>query len=177
MGPNDGNPTARRGEGDTRTLHGPRADANSAPSRGAPSRAGRAGSRPVRTPSGENDPHEIYLRLTREQVGELMGTVRERRTPGMSDVLAGWLAREEIPPLPFWESRYRESVRGGEFSLSTLKGLLVFSCLLDGWPVGVKDVADRLQMHQSAAHRYLATFLILGLVEQHPKTRKYQLVR
>jgi hypothetical protein len=115
--------------------------------------------------------------LTRQQVGELMCNVRERRTLGISDVLEGWLAREEVPPLPFWENRYRESVRGGEFSLSTLKGLLVFSCLLDGEPAGVKDVADRLQMHQSAAHRYLATFLILGLVEQNPKTRKYRLAR
>ena len=95
----------------------------------------------------------------------------------MPELLAGLLAREEIPPFPYWEELYREDARGGEFSLSILKGLLVLAYLLSGEPVGVIYLATRLQLGPSATHRYLSTFVLLGLVEQDPKTRKYRLAR
>jgi hypothetical protein len=93
----------------------------------------------------------------------------------MPQLLAGLVAHEEIPPFPYWEARYREDVRGGQFSLSTLKAILVLAHLVGGQPLGIIDIADRLQMGSSAIHRYLGTLQILGLVEQDPKSRKYRL--
>ncbi len=93
----------------------------------------------------------------------------------MPQLLAGLVAREEILPFPYWEERYREDVRGGQFSLSTLKAILVLAHLVGGEHLGIIDIAERLQMGSSAIHRYLGTLKILGLVEQDPKTRKYWL--
>lgn len=168
---------SRRGEAATSPRRGPRADARGAPSDSAPPRAGRAG-RSARDPScAADDTRAIYLRLTPQQVGELACKAHDDETIGMLEVLAGRFAREKIPPFPYWEKRYRQNARGSEFLLSTLKGLLVFAHLLGGEPVGVTDLAARLQLKPSAIHRYLGTLLILGLAQQHPKTRKYRLAR
>jgi hypothetical protein len=93
----------------------------------------------------------------------------------MPQLLAGLVAREEIPPFPYWEAHYREDVRGGQFSLSTLKAILVLAHLAGGEQLGLIDIADRLRMGASGIHRYLGTLRILGLVEQDPKSRKYRL--
>ncbi len=93
----------------------------------------------------------------------------------MSKLLAGLVAREEIPPFPYWEARYREDVRGGQFSLSTLKAMLVLAHMASGEGVGITNLAERVQMRTSAIHRYLGTLQILGIVKQDLKTRKYRL--
>jgi hypothetical protein len=119
-------------------------------------------------------PTSVYLLLTHHQVREL---AREAHGAGphFSDLLSGLLSRDEVPPFPYWERRYREDVSGGDFSLSALKGLLVLTQLLEGEPIGVKALAEQLQMKPTATHRYLKTLLVLGLVEQDPRTHKYRL--
>lgn len=163
----------RRGEAETR--RSPRADLRAGPSPSAPSRAGRAG-RPARKSSSAVDgSRAVCVWLTPQQVGKVLREARESEAIAISQLLAGLVAREKIPPFPHWEARYREDVRGGQFSLSTLKAILVLAHLVGGERVGVTDIAARLQMQSSAIHRYLGTLQILGLVEQDPKTRKYWL--
>lgn len=93
----------------------------------------------------------------------------------MSVLLSGLASRVEIPPFSVWEERYREDIDGARFSLSLLKGLVVVACLLGGEPVGVNELAARLQTGTSTAYRYLNTLLILELAEQDPKTHRYRL--
>jgi hypothetical protein len=116
--------------------------------------------------------------LTNGQIAKLKREVQEHRPLGLLDAFAGWSAREEIPPFPVWEARYGKSLQ--EFSLSTLKVMLVLACLLDLEPdelIRATEIAERVQIHPSVVHRYLATLLALRLVEQNHKTRKYRLVR
>ncbi len=104
-----------------------------------------------------------------------MRKIRRRDVATLADVLAGVLATENMPSVPEWEHRYQEEIRRGRFSGSMLKGLLLLAHLLSGEPVGVNDLATRLQLSQSTTHRYLVTLVCLGLVDQEPKTRKYRL--
>ncbi len=105
----------------------------------------------------------------------MLREARESDAIKMPQLLTGLVARDEIPPFPYWEKRYREDVKGGQFSLSTLKAMLVLAHLVDGEHLGIIDLAERLQMGASAIHRYLATLQLLELVEQDPKSRKYRL--
>jgi DNA-binding MarR family transcriptional regulator len=167
--------TTQRGEGETRARPSPRANLCADSSPRAPSRAGRAG-RPARKSSRTSDDFRaVCVQLTPQQVGGVLREARASETITMPELLAGLVAREEIPPFPHWEARYRKDVRGGQFSLSTLKAMLVLAHLADGEQLGIIDLATRLQMGSSAIHRYLGTLQILGLVEQDPKTRKYWL--
>jgi hypothetical protein len=165
----------QRGEAETRVRRKPRADVRAGLSPSAPSRAGRAG-RPARKSShAGNDSRAVSLRLTEQQVVEVLREALASEAIKMPQLLAGLVAREEIPPFPYWEALYREDVRGGQFSLSTLKAILVLVHLVGGEHLGIVDIANRLQMKSSAIHRYLGTLQILGLVEQDPKSRKYWL--
>ena len=56
-----------------------------------------------------------------------------------------------------------------------MKGLLLLAHLASGEPTSIKNLADELAMGPSTTHRYMHTLLILGLIEQDPKTRKYRL--
>jgi hypothetical protein len=110
----------------------------------------------------------VHLHLTSQQVSKV---VREACGGGasLSVLLAGPVSCVEILPFPVWEKRYREDTNGSRFSVSLLKGLVVFACLLRGEPVSVSDLAARLQTGTSTAYRYLNTLLILELIEQDPK--------
>lgn len=120
------------------------------------------------------DEGPVQLRLTSQQVSKV---VRETCGGGasLSVLLSGLAAREEIPPFPTWEARYRADSDGSRFSLSLLKGLVVIACLLRGEPMSVNDLAATLQTGTSTAYRYLNTLLILELAEQDPKTNRYRL--
>jgi DNA-binding MarR family transcriptional regulator len=93
----------------------------------------------------------------------------------MTQLLAGLIAHEDIPPFLYWEARYRDDVRGGEFSLSTLKAILVLAHLVGAEHMSIMDIAKQLQVGPSVIHRYLSTLQVLGIVEQDPETRKYRL--
>jgi biotin operon repressor len=104
-----------------------------------------------------------------------MRAASERQATTMTQLLAGLIVPEDIPPFPYWEARYWGEVRASEFSLSTLKAVLVLAHLVGGEYLSLIDIAKRLQMGSSAIHRYLSTLRILGIVEQDPETRKYRL--
>jgi DNA-binding IclR family transcriptional regulator len=63
-------------------------------------------------------------------------------------------------------------------SRSLLLGLLVFAAFpTDGASRGNLEVARMLGMNPSTAHRYISTFLEVGLLERDAGTRRYRLAR
>jgi Fic family protein len=61
-------------------------------------------------------------------------------------------------------------------SRSLLSGLLVFATFpANGESLGNIEVARMLGMNPSTAHRYISTFLELGLLERDAGTRRYRL--
>jgi biotin operon repressor len=90
-------------------------------------------------------------------------------------LLSGRVSRREIPPLSVWEERSRVAADKSQVSSSLVKGILLLAYLVSGEPTSIKDLAEELGMSPSTTHRYMHTLLILGLIEQDPKTRKYRL--
>jgi hypothetical protein len=69
--------------------------------------------------------------------------------------------------------------RQGNLSIPTasgsiLRGMLVLATVPVEQPVRVIDVARALRMPSPTVHRYLHTWLLLGLLEQDPDTRAYR---
>jgi DNA-binding IclR family transcriptional regulator len=65
--------------------------------------------------------------------------------------------------------------RPGRYSSSLVAGLAVLTCFTAELPVrGIAEMADALDLGRSTTHRYAATLVTLGYLEQGP-SRKYQL--
>jgi hypothetical protein len=63
-----------------------------------------------------------------------------------------------------------------KLSTSLVRGLLVLSILpRSGETVGIVELARRLEMSASTAHRYLQTLMIAGLARRDEQTREYGL--
>jgi IclR helix-turn-helix domain len=63
-------------------------------------------------------------------------------------------------------------------SASLMRGLLVFAALpSDGRSMRGLDLSRLLGIGPSTIHRYLATLVVLGLVEQDPSSRSYRLAK
>lgn len=61
------------------------------------------------------------------------------------------------------------------YSQSLETGLLVMKGFSAEYPVqGIAEVADRLEASRSTVHRYMTTLVALGMLEQHPRTRRYR---
>ncbi len=67
-------------------------------------------------------------------------------------------------------------LENSRLSRSLLAGLLMLASFpADGSYLRVAEAAKMLGMSPSTTHRYLATLLAVGLVEQDPRTRRYRL--
>jgi DNA-binding IclR family transcriptional regulator len=65
--------------------------------------------------------------------------------------------------------------RPGKFSSSLVAGLSMLTCFTREHPVrGIAEMADELDLGRSTTHRYAATLVTLGYLEQGP-SRKYRL--
>lgn len=61
------------------------------------------------------------------------------------------------------------------YSRSTLRALLVLGAFpSDGSERELTDVARQLDLSPSTTHRYIGTWMALGLLEQHPRSRRYR---
>jgi DNA-binding MarR family transcriptional regulator len=61
------------------------------------------------------------------------------------------------------------------YSRSTLRALLVLGAFpLDGEERELTDVAKQLDLSPSTTHRYIGTWMAVGLIEQHPRSRRYR---
>lgn len=112
--------------------------------------------------------HRISLELTPSQIEEILAaTARSDGANGLHQTLN---TDHRLP------ARFEALARNPRLSRSLLLGLLVFACFPpDGRSLAVGDVAERLEMNASTAHRYMATLLAAGLLEQDARSRRYRL--
>jgi hypothetical protein len=112
---------------------------------------------------------EVTLTLTAEQVAQVVDYVV------VSDGEHPWVfaSLEGIQALP--ASPLRE---GPELSAALLRGLVVLiSFPPDGAERSSKQVAQESGMAESTVHRYIRTWVAVGLLEQNQVTRQYRRVR
>jgi hypothetical protein len=108
----------------------------------------------------------ISIELTGTQVEEVVHEVSGR---GFVSELMRVLA-DAATPVP----SYRALAESPRLSRSLLLGLLVLASFpSDGSSLAVTEVAELLEMSASTTHRYLVTLLAVGLLRQHPQTRRY----
>ena len=109
----------------------------------------------------------ITIELTGPQIDRI---VRESgEGPAIAGLLRGIAGDRSMV------SRYEALADSPRLSRSLLLGLLVLASFPpDGGSLSVSDIAGRLGMSPSTTHRYLSTLLAVGLLEQDPRTRRYQ---
>jgi Fic family protein len=107
----------------------------------------------------------IRLELDSAQVNEIIRAASEGGSVALhlSEIPEG--ALDEFPA-------QLDSIR---FSRSLVLGLLTYAAFPDdGSYLGVKDIARRLGLNPSTAHRYISTLMVVGLIERDPRTRRYR---
>jgi hypothetical protein len=112
----------------------------------------------------------LTLELSRAQVEQVVRAASGNQS--ISASLAGMLESPE---------RLGRTLAGFDdtrLSRSLLWGLLVFAAFpADGDSLGNLEVARMLGMNPSTAHRYISTFLEVGMLERDAGTRRYRLAR
>lgn len=121
-----------------------------------------------------SEAREIGIVLSAAQIEHVVGAALDSGPPSIVALLAGLHAGQAVSRVSL-EERYRSELSEARLSHSLLRGLLVLSLLIDGSERGVSDIARRLDISSSTAHRYVSTLLAFGLVEQDQFTRKYRL--
>jgi predicted transcriptional regulator len=122
--------------------------------------------------SGDPGPasEPVYIELTQAQVDRV---VREAAGAGtMSALMAGLggvqRTLQEAP----------QQIEDRRLSRSLLSGLLLLACFpTDGTYLSNTEVARRVGMNMSTAHRYISTLVSVGLLERDPGTRQYRLAQ
>lgn len=113
------------------------------------------------------DEAEIAIRLTHAQVAQV---VRDAAgSSSLSRLLAGLGGPQALHSavLPLLDEH--------GYSRSTLRALLVLGAFpADGRGIELTDVARRLELSPSTTHRYVGTWMAVGLVEQDPVSRRYR---
>jgi hypothetical protein len=128
-------------------------------------------------------PGPVSITLSPAQVDGVVRAASQDRVPSIAVLVAGVLdpraARSSLRP-----AAERLSVGGDgdaealdrRLSRSLLRGLSLLRCLAaEGEAQGIVELAGRLGMSPSTAHRYALTLVELGLLERCPTTRKYRL--
>jgi hypothetical protein len=97
--------------------------------------------------------------------------------PTVTALLSGLMA--DVPVLRVeLEERYSTQLKDGALSVSMLRGFLVLACFLpERAERGISELSDRLELTVSTTHRYVATLVVLSVLEQNPATKKYRLPR
>ncbi len=107
----------------------------------------------------------VLIALTDEQVAHVAQQASPRPAELLPELSSGEGLREVVLPLleKVWCSR------------SVLRALLVLDALpLDGSGRGILDIARTLDISPSTTHRYMNTWMSLGLVQQNPRSRRYR---
>jgi predicted transcriptional regulator len=108
----------------------------------------------------------ISITLSPTQVNEVVHAASQNRTPSISAQITNTLAGRS------------ESIDSADprLSRSLLRGLSLLTHFgPDGEPRGIVELAEEVGLSPSTTHRYLATLVEFGLLEQCPKSRKYRL--
>jgi predicted DNA-binding transcriptional regulator len=139
----------------------------------ATSGAGKLEDRPV-APGPFLGGREIGIVLSPAQIEHVVGVALDSGPSSIAALLTGLHAKQSVSRASL-EKRYSSELSEARLSRSLLRGLLVLSLLIDGSERGVSDIARRLDISSSTAHRYVSTLLAFGLVEQDQFTRRYRL--
>jgi DNA-binding MarR family transcriptional regulator len=118
--------------------------------------------------TGEGAQERVLLELSQAQIDRVL---RDTVGTGNMSVLFSGLAqvRETL------ESS-QALLEDARLSRSLLCGLWLLAAFpADGSYVGNGEMADKLGMPISTAHRYIATLVAVGLVERDPASRRYRL--
>ena len=108
----------------------------------------------------------VSITLSPAQVDEVVRAASQSRTPSISTQIANTLG--DRPALA--------DSADPRLSRSLLRGLSLLTHFgPDGEPRGIVELARDVGMSPSTTHRYAATLVEFGLLEQCPKSRKYQL--
>jgi hypothetical protein len=110
---------------------------------------------------------DVTVRLTATQVAQVVR--QASNTPGLVTLLAGVsdlrALRQAIQPL----------LKDPKCSHSTFRALLVLVAFPpDGSERELSDIASALDMTPSTAHRYVRTWMALGLLQQNSHSRRYR---
>jgi DNA-binding transcriptional ArsR family regulator len=117
----------------------------------------------------EREIEGIAISLTPSQIGRVV-----RKAAGTGNVTALLAGRTNIEETL---AHKPELLKSANISRSLLIGLIVLcSVPSDGSYIGVVDLSRRLGKSASTTHRYLATLVEVGLVEQN-RSRGYRLAR
>jgi hypothetical protein len=109
----------------------------------------------------------VMLELTSSQVGSVVA-----QSAGSSTTLAALLTAVAESGA---EAAKLLAAVDVDYSRSTLRAVLLLSVLpADGSFMDLAQVASRLDTNKSTTHRYLKTWIALGLVEQDADTRRYR---
>jgi predicted transcriptional regulator len=116
----------------------------------------------------------VSIELSNAQVDQVVRAASQGGT--MSVLLSALEDPRWTPTLDSDEWPYPTQMDDRRLSRSLLSGLLVLSCFpVDGAPLGIAELARRLDMNTSTTHRYVSTLLAVGLLERDPDTRRYRL--
>jgi hypothetical protein len=110
---------------------------------------------------------DVTVRLNSTQVAQVVR--QASNTPGLVTLLSAVddlrALRQAIQPL----------LNDAKCSHSTLRALLVLVAFpSDGSERELIDIAGALDMTPSTAHRYVRTWMALGLLEQNSRSRRYR---
>lgn len=110
---------------------------------------------------------DVRITLTDGQVEQVVRAVAGR--PGVVDLLS------EVSGLDMLRSVAIPMLDDLRCSRSTLRALLVLAAFPgDGSERELADVARELEFSPSTTHRYIVTWLTVGLLEQEPRSRRYR---
>jgi hypothetical protein len=119
---------------------------------------------PVPAVSGDRG---VLIELTDGQVARVL-----REASGRVDLAA--LLRD-VGELDVVSEVVLPLLEDGAYSRSVLRALLVLNALpLDGSERELTDVSRELALSPSTTHRYIGTWMAVGLVEQDPRSRRYR---
>ncbi len=123
-----------------------------------------------RTPSRRTaERGSVAIELSQAQVD---GVLRDASDAGSASLLM----QSALPGLGGVLMSAPEHLEDARLSRSLLLGLLLLSTLpADGSYVSLTELARRMDMTMSTAHRYVYTLVKVGLLERNPSTRKYRL--
>lgn len=124
---------------------------------------------------GRDESPIVVLTLSHSQVDHVLRRVGGEDSQTMPELLAAQdlhVSRARQMLL----DRYRSLQDDRRLSRSLLAGLLVLSCFPPGGvELGIKDIAEQLELSPSTVHRYVATLHAAGLLARDSTTRRYRL--
>jgi DNA-binding transcriptional ArsR family regulator len=122
------------------------------------------------------DDGPIVLALSQAQISQVMHAANASGAP--STLLSGLHGAGAPEAADVEDLMALAEADERRLSRSLLSGLLVLACFpIDGAPLGIAQLARRLNMSPSATHRYVSTLLAAELVERDSDTRQYRLAR